>query len=242
MSIIVFYYKYLGYDLLGRVYDVLEDSTKARVNSQKALEIAFQKKLDTLISRSYINLGIIYSNSKKNYAKGVDYFEKSLIISEPKNLFSQMHLAYINLSRTYTNNNEDDEAYINLLKAKAISEKHPINSNDKANARLLLAKYYLKKKNYNLAKKELYVLAKKVEKESLIDLGSQTYKLLSNLYSETGDYTNAYLNLEKHNHYNQKIYAYKKVEETEKASAKYNLREYQKDLEAAVKEKIIQND
>lgn len=231
-----FYYKFLGYDLLGRVYNVLEDSTRAKVNSQKALEIAFKEEEDTLISRGYLNLGVIYSYSEENYTKGIEYFKKSLKISEQKNLLSQMHSAYVNLSRTYLEHNEDDKAYINLLKAKAISEKHKIYSNVKTNGQLLLAKYYINNKNYNLAKRELYLSARKADKDSLIDLGSQTYNLLAELYSQTGDYTNAYSNLEKYNHYNQKKYALKKVQEIEKASAKFNLREYQKDLDVAKKE------
>ncbi len=229
------YYEFLGYELLGKVYDVLEDSTKARINSQKALEIAIQSKTDTLISKGYLNLGIIYSNSN-NYQKGIDYFQKSLEISEKNNKQGQMHMAYVNLSRTYLENEEDDEAYFSLLKAKEISEKHTVNSNDENTEHLLFAKYYLKNNNYNLAKKELYVSANKADKDSLIDLGAQTYHLLAKLYSEKGDYTNAYVNLEKHNHYNQKIYALKKVEEIEKASAKFGLIEYQKNLKTALKE------
>lgn len=230
------YYKFLGYDLLGKVYDVLEDNTKARINAQKALEIAFKSKTDTLISKGYLNLGIIYSNS--NYhQKGIDFFQKSLELSEQNNEQEQMHMAYINLSQTYLKNKEYDNAYFSLLKAKAISEIHKVNPNDKNAEHLLFAKYYLKNKNYNLAKKELFTSANIADKDSLIDLGAQTYDLLAKLYSEKGDYTNAYVSLEKYNHYNKKIYALKKVEEIEKASAKFGLLEYQKDLNAALKEK-----
>ncbi len=230
------YYEFLGYNLLSKVYNVLEDSIKARINSQKALEIASQSKTDTLISKGYLNLGVIYS-SASNYKKGIDFFQKSLVISEKNSKQKQMHQAYINLSLAFLENEEDDKAYFSLLKAKEISEKHNVNPNDKNTEQLLFAKYYLKNKNYNLAKKELYASANKANKDSLIDLGAQTYNLLAKLYSEIGDYTNAYANLEKFNHYNQKIYALKKVEEIEKASAKFSLLEYQKDLSTALKEK-----
>lgn len=230
------YYEFLGYNLLGKVYNVLEDSQKARVNSQKALEIALLSKTDTLISKGYLNLGIIYSNSN-NYNKGIDYLKKSLSLSKKNDKQDQMHMAYINLSRTYLKNGEDDKAYFSLLKAKEISEKHKVNQNDKNTEHLLFARYYIKNKNYNLAKKELYISANKADKDSLIDIGAHTYKLLAKLYSEKGNYTNAFVNLEKYNHYNQKIYALKKVEETEKASAKFGLIEYQKNLKNALKEK-----
>jgi len=230
------YHEFLGYELLGKVYGVLEDSTKARINSQKALEIATLSEKDTLISKGFLNLGIIYSKSN-NYEKAISYFEKSLVISEKEDKQNQMHLAYVNLSRTYLENGNDDEAYFSLLKAKAISEKYNLNQNVENNEYLLFAKYYLKNKNYNLAKKVLYTSANIADKDSLIELGAQTYSLLAKLYSEKGDYTNAYVNLEKHNHYNQKIYALKKVEEIEKASAKFGLLEYQKDLDTAVRKK-----
>ena len=55
-------------------------------------------------------------------------------------------------------------------------------------------------------------------------------------FSETDDYRKAFANLDKYNQFKQKAYTLKKLEETEKARAKFDLEQTQKDLQSALKE------
>lgn len=67
----------------------------------------------------------------------------------------------------------------------------------------------------------------------------EAYENLAQLYSATSNFENAFKNLDKYHSYKQRAYTLKKIEETEKARAKFELAQAQKNLQNAIKEKEI---
>ncbi len=233
------YFEFVGYDSQSTLYSALGDTIQARINAEKALEIAKETKVDSLISWSYANLGSLLSDNKKFYQKGIVYLKKSLEIYKKDNKIKDILLIYINLAWTYLDHNRNEEAYRYLKKIKSIETKHPLSDEDKAYVQFLFGKYYFNIKQYNYAEEKLVSASVIIDRDSLIEIGFDNYKLLAKIYSEKKDFEKAYSTIEKFNHYNKKVYAIEKLEEIEKASAKYNLKEYKKDLKIALEAKKL---
>ncbi|MUH36371.1 response regulator [Zobellia amurskyensis] len=229
------YYEFLGYDILGGIYSETEDTIKGRIYSEKALELARSTQSDSLVAWGALNLGILYSDNKKTYAKAIRFFKESIALNEKNKDFDEVYLTYVNLIWTYLDNNQVDEAYTFLQKAEALSTQK-VDSLDRLYIDLLYGKYYLAKKKYHAAAKKLETIALTADENENTDLAIEVYEDLSKLYSETDDYRKAFANLDKHNQFKQEAYTLKKLEETEKARAKFDLEQAQKDLETVLKE------
>ncbi|WP_276167203.1 tetratricopeptide repeat-containing hybrid sensor histidine kinase/response regulator [Zobellia alginiliquefaciens] len=229
------YYEFLGYDILGGIYSETEDTVKGKIYSKKALELARSTESDSLIAWGALNLGILYSENEQTYAKAIKYFKESIELNEKNQDYDEVYLTYINLIWTYLENNQIDDAHTFLKKAEALSEKK-IDSIDKLYMDLLYGKYYLARKKYDAAAEKLEKIASTADENDNTDLAIEAYEDLSKLYSETDDFRKAFANLDKHNQFKQKAYTLKKLEETEKAMAKFNLEQAHKDLQSALKE------
>ncbi len=231
------YYTFLGYDILGGAYSELDDTIQGRRYSEKALEIARTSGSDSLISWATMNLGIFYSNKPQTYQKAIRFFEESIAINEKNNELAQVYLTYINLAWTYLDHGEMDKAYAILKKAVSISNTIDVYSSDKRYIELLLGKYHLAKKEYIPAMIKLESVSKEADKDSLTDLALEAYENLAIVYHRKKDYQNAFESLNKYNHYRKKAFTEEKIEETEKAKAKFDLKEAQKNLNVALREK-----
>ncbi len=231
------YYTFLGYDILGGVYSELDDTVQGRIYSEKALEIARTSGSDSLISWGTLNLGILYSNRPQTYQKAIRFFEESIAVNEKNNELAQVYLTYINLAWTHLDHGEEDRAYTILTKAKSISNKIEVHSLNKSYVELLLGRYHLAKKEYTPAIGLLESVAKEADKDSVTDLALEAYENLALVYHRKKDYQNAFESLNKYNHYRKKAFTEEKIEEAEKAKAKYDLKETKKNLNVALREK-----
>ncbi|WP_149276108.1 hybrid sensor histidine kinase/response regulator [Pareuzebyella sediminis] len=231
------YYKFLGYDILGAIYGESDDTVQGRIFSEKALEIARVAGSDSLIAWGTMNLAIIYSENPKTLPKAIRFFKESIAVNEKNNASVKNYLAYINLAWTYLENGQIEEASDTLKKAREISKTQQIDSEDKLYEELLFARYYLGKKKYTQAKIELNSVAKKADKDSVVDVALEAYENLTLVYEQTDDFKNAFESLKKYNHYNNKAIAKKRIQETAKAKASFNIKRAKKDLELAIKEK-----
>ena len=231
------YYTFLGYDMLGGIYLETGDTLKGRQYSEKALKIARATGQDSLIAWGTMNMGILYSENKNTYDKAIRYFEESIVINEKIGELEQVHLTYISLAWTYLDHDRLNDAYRVLNKARAIAEKIEVDYINNLYIELLFGRYYKAKKNYGRAIGQLDFIVQKADKDSITDLALTAYEHLTEIYNETNDYKNAYLHLKKYNHYKEKAFDIKRIEETEKASAQFDLKQAQNNLEAAIREK-----
>ncbi|MBQ4914827.1 response regulator [Maribacter sp. MMG018] len=228
-------YEFLGYDILGAIYVETDDSLQGKRYSEKALELARKSGKDSLVAWGALNLGVLYSENKNTLDKAVRYFQESIAINKKLKDYDEVCLTYINLIWTYLDYNETDEAYKFLQKASALPQ-NKIDSLNKVYLDLLYGRYHLAKKNYQEAALKLEDIALFADKENNIDIALETYNNLAQLYKETSNLKEAFKNLEKYYDYKQKAYTLTKLKETEKARAKFELKQAQKDLEIARKE------
>jgi len=231
-------YMFFGYNDLGFVYsNDLKDSLKAFSNYRRALELALISKTDTLIALAYEALGDAYSDIGKNPKKGIEYFKESISINENNGVPNIKNLtAYLNLGWTYLDQNQYDLAYPYLIKCKSLSSSKKEPDLFYINLKILFGRYYFGKKKYNLAIKELKEAEKKViaGKYSVEAVEINTY--LAKSYEEKENYQLANVHLKEQKKYSDQILNLKKVKEIEEASAKFELEQYQRDLESARRE------
>ncbi len=231
------YPKFYGYDLLGVTYKRLDDSIKARINAEKALEIAEESEIDSLIALEYKNLGSILTSNGRTYEKGLGLLQNSISIYENNNKPRYIYGVYINIIWTLLDNERQEEAYEYLNKANSIAEKVDVPEEDEMCIKFLMGRYYHRAKYFYLAEQQLLPVSEQLEKGGLNDLGVEVYKSLKEIYKEQRNYKKALSSSEKEKYYREKVYASKKIQAIEVASAKFELSEYQKDLEIAIKEK-----
>ncbi len=231
------YYTFLGYDLLGGMYSEIDDSIQGKIYSEKALQIARKTKADSLIAWGTLNLVILYSDNTKTYQKAIRYFEESVALNSKNNELRQVYLTYINLAWTYLDNKELGKAFSVLNKAKAMPEKIEVGVLNEQYIEMMFGRYYLQKEQYSAAKKRLVAVSNKADRDSITDLALETYYYLTRVYNETNDYKSAFEALTAYNEYRKRAFTEEKIEATEKAKAKFDLKQTKKNLNAALREK-----
>ena len=100
-----------GYNNLGIVSEVLEDSARARENYQKSLEYALKVGNDTLLLNAYNNLGNIYSQNNKTLSKGIEYYRKAVNIASARLSPEAAINPVVNIGWTYLENKDYDKSF-----------------------------------------------------------------------------------------------------------------------------------
>jgi len=233
------YFTFSGYDIIGAVYTEIKDTLQARLNFEKALQVAKKAKSDSLLSWAYLNLGNNESDQKINYQKGIDYYKKSILLNKKLGSEDRNKVPYLNIGWTYLDEEQEEKAFPFLLKAKNLIEKDSTSYTMLADIKTLLARYYLKKKDYTLAEKRLEEAAAIIQQYDLPLEGADTFKYLALLAKEKRDYKAAYEFLEQQKVYENRLNEANRRSEIQIAGAKFNLEQFEHDLEDARKEKII---
>ena len=231
------YYTFLGYDMLGGIYLGIDDTIKGRVYSEKALNLARSTQQDSLIAWGTFNLGILYSDNEKTYPKAIRYFEESVDINEKMGELDEIYLIYMSMAWTYLDFKKFDKALEILLKADSISRKTEVDPKDTYFFKMLWGRYHLAQENYSASIRELESAAKKAEADSIIDLALESHEYLTEVYEKTGNFQEAYKNLDIFTEYQKQAYALEKIEETQKAAARFDLKQARNDLQVALREK-----
>ncbi|HSM63041.1 MAG TPA: histidine kinase dimerization/phospho-acceptor domain-containing protein, partial [Gillisia sp.] len=235
------YYSYSGHTILGYCYEDLNDTVRALKHYNYVLDYA--KKLDNVhyLMSAYNNLGNIYSENKKTIQKGIDFYHKNLDIAKEKNIPEQIIIARLNIAWTYIDNEDYDNAWIYLskgLEMVSILDK----SAHLSQLNYLAGRYYMAKNDLDKASIYFEKSIAIVESENLILIGGDTYSEYSKLLFKQGEFESAYKALELSKQFNDKIYQKEKLEEIQVASAKFDVGEYQNDLEIARKEQLYKDE
>ena len=233
------YFIFEGYDILGTVYSNIKDTLQARLSYEKGLEVALRSEQDDLLSWAYLNLGNVESDQKVNYQKGIDYYEKSIEINERINRQQNNIIPFMNIGWTYLDEEQVDEAWPYLLKARNLSVLDSIENRDAANIKTLLGRYHLKKKNYILAEEQLSEAARMADYGDWIIQGSEAYRYYAQLAEAQNDFKSAYKYLQKFKEYDERQYESDKLSEIQAASAKFNVEQAKREVEIAKNEQII---
>ena len=239
-----YYYSYQGHTLLGYSYEDLQDTIRALKHYNYVLEFAEKMGNDTLVLNSYNNLGNIYSENKNTVQKGIDYYNKIINLAKEKGIVEEILTPTINIAWTYLDNKEYDQAWKYL--EEAVNSYSVIKAEDKDNSTtaqldVLLGRYYIGVGQTPKAKQYFESAIKIVERDSLFLIGVDVYEHYSKLLYSQGDFKKAYDTRAKYDKFKSKIFQKERLEQIQVASAKFDVGEYQRDLEVARKEQLYKD-
>lgn len=228
------------YLLLGNFYFSLRDNQNAKLNLKKAMSYAVEVRDSTLIYKAHNALGNVETNSGKNIQIGVDHYHKALHLTEKLKDTIGIVGCLTNLGWTYLENNKKEKAYSYLLHAYNINNSHK-NNKKHVNADLLflLGKYHYLKKEYNKSVNYLNQSLVISSRESFLPTLVDVYNLRSKVYKETNQLNKAYSDVINYSKFNDSLLAMQRTGEYETAKSRFALKEYQRDLELANKEKEV---
>lgn len=240
-----------AYNGLGHVYLDLKDSARARKNYTLGLEYAQLEKNDTLLLRSFNNLGNIYSEIPETTNKGIDYYNKVIFLAKKLGNPLELVAPKTNIGWTYLDNGQYEKAYPYLKESLEIMDSIGSNNNSDKQERIdyfnsqiymLYGRYFSHKKEYDTAS---YYFDKSIDlavKDTLILPAAEAYEAYAEMLEEKGDFKGAYLAQEKFNEYNSQVYEREKLKQMEIANARFSINEYRKNLEVAEREQRYQDD
>ena len=234
------YYAFRAHTLLGYSYNDLNDTLRALKHYDYVLEYA--KKLDDVsyLMKSYNNLGNIYSENKNTAQRGIDYYHKIIDLAEEKDMPEEFVVPTLNIAWTYLDNEDYDNAWVYLRKGLELFTNLD-NTLHLSQLNFLAGRYYMGKGELDKSKEYFEKSAALVDQDSLVLFGGAVYYEFSKLYFIDGQFEKAYVALEISKEYNDKIFQKERLQQIQIASAKFDVGEYQQDLEIARKEQLIKD-
>jgi len=223
---------------MGAINSEMKDTLQARLNHEKALKVVKENKIDSLLSWAYLSLGNVESNEKENYQKGIDYYKKSIELNSTRNNFENI-FSILNIAWTYLDENLPDDALPYLLQAKNLFKKNTPLPSEIAQLKILIGRYHTQKMNYTLAEKSFLETNDIIKTGKYPSTALEFYKYYVKLLEMKGDYKKAYTFLKKEKELDDKRYERDKLREVQAASTRFNIKEYERTIESARKEQII---
>lgn len=234
------YYRYHGHNFLGVAYADLKDTARARKNYEFALKYAEKTGNDTIILRANNNLGNSYSENPKTTEEGIDLYKKVIKLSEKTNLPEESLAPKINIAWTYLDNKQPKLAFPYLDASRKMLR--PEKDDDVlSQLYMLMGRYFEQDSKPDSAEVYYKESLKIAERDSLLLPASEVAKDYARLLFAQERYEEAYLSLSKHQDYNSKLFEHEKMEQVGAANARFDVSEYQKNLEIAQKEQAFQD-
>lgn len=179
-----------GYINISGIKLSQNNNTEALINLRKALKIAEEINDNPKIAGCLLNIGNVYQ--KTDQIQALEYFQKALSISEKHNLVTIRLQSLISVATSYMIQDKMALACETLHKALKIAE----SINHKHSICIIwmgMGKISFKQKNYS---KAIYFSQKSLALANELQLLNEQRdinELLSDIYSATGNYKNAYM-------------------------------------------------
>jgi signal transduction histidine kinase len=186
---------------IGATYKTIDDNQQALEEYQKALSVAEELKDKRMILTCYSNIGKVY----QQHPQALEYYQKGLNLSEEISDKSSTIFSLRNIGEFYLAQGNYPKAFEHLQKGLKIAE----GIGDKRNICLLdskIGELYFKQKKYASA---LNYSIKSLEIANKMDLLSDQKNIhnqLSEIYSATQDYKNAYIHHKTYKALNDSIF------------------------------------
>ncbi|HBY68236.1 MAG TPA: hybrid sensor histidine kinase/response regulator [Flavobacteriaceae bacterium] len=225
-------YIHQGYRNLGYDYLELNDSVHAKESFKKSEKYAKLSQNDTATALSYMDLANIYAELDINYKKALLYHDKANFLFEKLKDSAGMADAYYNTILTAMAAKDYKKAYVNILKAKKLNDFNKKHFNY-IGIDILTGEYHIERGNYKLADSYLNSAIEEARKENLtLELESAYLALSKSLYLQER-YDEAYRARLEFDKYLETNLRNVNNAQTETVSAKFQVSEYRKDIEAA---------
>jgi signal transduction histidine kinase/CheY-like chemotaxis protein len=230
------------YNLIGLNFSNSKDYKNADLYYKKGLDYALKIKNDTILSWVYNNLGNLYSYSKKDARKGIEYYLKAVDYSKKVDEIEYMYNA-LNLANTYIELNELKKARYFLTEVEPILVKFNKEYEASYFYNSLSGGYYDAIKNNKLAEK-YYLNAEKVclgnHPNFLKTNEVEIYKTLSDFYKKNNSYKKAYSYIMKSDSLKQKLFDAERNDNIKILSQEIEKEEVKRELVKVEAEKKIQ--
>ena len=233
------YYKHIGYRFLAYDYLAIEDTLAARENFTKSEKFALEAKNDTATAYMYMDLANLYSTLDYDYRKAMDNHNKSVSLLNKIKDSVNLAKAHYNIVLTAFEAKEYNLGYAHLLRAKRLSKFYNHKAYDVGLASLT-GEYYYYKENYELSEKYLRMAIEAALKDSLYVELEESYSLLSESLFMQAKYEEAFEARDAYEMYSTKNLKSTIFPDTDEMSAKFQVEEYRKDIQAAETENYLQ--
>ena len=220
----------LSYSIIAANYAELAQFDKSIFFYNKAMLYANKAKNDTLKNKINNNLGNIYCFEKKQYLKGIKYYENTLKYSQKIADTSQIFMTRLNIAWAYFDVNQFDKGYPNLEFINKNVSKFGDHSNSAA-INMLNGMYYAHKNNKEKAASfflNAIKLGNDTNQKSDLSFAHLEY---SKYLLDKGDYKKAYENLSKYHEITDELYNKEKLEKASLAGVNIELDEYRRALD-----------
>ncbi|WP_034890779.1 ATP-binding protein [Gillisia sp. Hel_I_29] len=235
------YYKYQGNKLLGHSYQDLNDTLRSRKHYVEALGHALNLKNDTILIGAYNDLGNTYSEDKNTTQKGIDYYLKTIELTDKLGMTDKSFSPTLNIAWTYIDNKKYEKAAPYIKRARAIKDEY-LPEEENTFIEYISGRYYMGIGELDKAKPYLEYAIAIADKKGLILESSHAYDEYAKLLYSKGEYQEAFLALKKNVELKDKIFENDKIYQIESANARFDVSEYQKDLEVAKKEQLFKDE
>ncbi|WBL23256.1 tetratricopeptide repeat-containing hybrid sensor histidine kinase/response regulator [Zunongwangia sp. HRR-M8] len=233
------YYLYHAHNNLGTAYEELRDTTRAKSHYKKSLKYATAANDDTLLMWAFNNLGNIYSESNRDYQKGIAYYNRVIDLAIKLDNKEELIAPNINIAWTYLDKNQSSKAKKYLDNATKILENRPL-SYINAEVNTLYGRYFLALNEVDSARVYFENSVEIVDRDSLEYEGAEAYKWYAEMLFRNGNYKEAFSALKKQNIYESIVSDYQKTTQIQAANARFDVNQYQKNLELVKKDKQYQ--
>lgn len=225
------YYIHQGYRMLGNNYEAMNDTILAKESYEKSKKFAELSKNNQATAQSYMDLASIYTiNNNPN--KSFIYHDKSIELFEKIKDSEGLAQAHYNTILTAMKVDDTKRAYLHILKARRLNSFEK-NSTISVGLDFYSGMYYAKKNKFDMAEKYFLKAIKGAKKAQLTMQLERAYEAYGeNLLKQGKDEEAAIAGtlFEMYKHLNEENV---KSLETEALSAKFQVSEYRKDVEAA---------
>ncbi len=235
------YYHYHGHNILGGSYNDLNDTLRAKKNYEDALLYAQRSEIDTLILGAYNNLGNIYSEDRNTTQIGIDYYNLVINLATKLGKNETIFTPVVNIAWTYVDNQQYKMAWPYLEKAWELFGERNDNLS-RSQLATLTGRYYVGINEPAKAKPYFEEAIQLVESDSLILQASVVYDEYSKLLYAEGNFEEAFLALQKFQEYNSQIFEQERIQQIEATNIKFDVSEYQKNLEIARNEQLFKDE
>lgn len=217
----------VSYNNIANIYTSQQNYSKAITYYQKALSYGNASRDTTSIARSLNNLGNVYQR-KQHYEQALKYYLRSLPLKEKINDLSGMIISLINIGFTYQKQGKYTNALHYLQRGLALTFRTN-NLHDRIYAYRGMAETYRGLKDYEKATlygQQSMELAQQTHSKDEIKNAAET---LHQIFSETGDYKQAYKYMRLYATYTDSISSEEITRQTTSFQVKYETAQKEKE-------------
>lgn len=229
----------ISYITIAANYAEMAEFDKAIFFYNKSLSYADKTNNDILRKRINNNLGNIYCFEKKQYIKGIKFYENSLKYSQKLADTNQVFMTKLNIAWAYFDIGRFEKGLPSLEFINKYNKKYGDETTSVA-LNMLNGMYYAYKENHSKATSfflNAIKLGKAGNEKSDLSFAHLEY---SKYLLKKGDYKKAYENLERYNVITDELYNKEKLDKANVAGINLELDEYKREIDKIEIEKKAQ--